>query len=276
MDIILRISKALFDEAVPVAKEPKGVIFGKMENKINERIKDIAVDKLGDVAIDEVNGNLKGKLAVTVASLASVDTFLHEIRGLDLVLTGSGFGVVSSNDTAPASKMRVDAMEAELRIRWLMYYDDLMELCFKIPGWYGQGLVIIDTLFCFFKLLKPYAVMQAPNAKDWELSASPILETDRWLRNEISDEYMDELIGQMATNSLSADNRGIVHQIRRIIGAALQKNKGLAYEYFRRLINTLESDLEKFSTYAGSQAFEARHFKPYENTKEKSAFHFVG
>ena len=118
--------------------------------------------------------------------------------------------------------------------------------------------------------------MQAPISKDWENAANTILDTDRWLREKISDEFMDELIGKMATNSLNDKERGVVHQIRRIIGVAIQGNKGTAYEYFRRLMNTLEGDLESFSTYANSVAYECNHFEPYENRQEDSAFHFVG
>lgn len=276
MEITLKISKQAFDLAVPAAKESKGVIFAKLEGKINRAIEDIADDRLGDIGIAFVNNHSDGPLAKAVMDLASVDVFLREMRDLDLVLTETGFGIVSTNNTAPASKIRVDALDGELRVKWLQLSDDIMAQCFKLEGWYQQGLVIIDTLFCFFGFLKKYAGFQAPISKDWENATATILDTDRWLRDKISDEFMDELILQMATNSLSDKNKGVVHQIRRIIGVAILGNKGTAYEYFRRLMNTLEGDLESFSTYAGSQAYEANHFKPYENKAEDGAFHFVG
>lgn len=276
METILKITKAAFDLAIPAAQEPKGTIFNKLENKINEEIGDIAVDKLGDVGITAVNNNPTGKMAATVRSLACVEVFLREMRGLDLVLTETGFGIVSTNNTAPASKMRVDALDGELRVKRLHLMDELLEHCFKLEGWYQQGLVMIDTLFCCFKFMRQFVGLQAPISKDWENAASTILDTDRWLREKISDEFMDELIGKMATNSLEDKDRGVVHQIRRIIGVAIQGNKGTAYEYYRRLMNTLEGDLEYFSTYANSSAYECNHFEPYENRQEDSAFHFVG
>ena len=276
MEITLKISKAAFDLAIPAAKEPKGTIFAKLQDKINEEIGDIAVDKLGNVGITAVNNDNDGKLAKCVLSLASVEVFLREMRGLDLVLTETGFGIVSTNNTAPASKMRVDALDGELRVKRLHLIDELLENCFKLEGWYQQGLVIIDTLFCCFKFMRQFVGLQAPISKDWESAATTILDTDRWLREKISDEFMDELIGKMATNSLDDKDRGVVHQIRRIIGVAIQGNKGTAYEYFRRLMNTLEGDLEHFSTYANSSAYECNHFEPYENRQEDSAFHFIG
>lgn len=276
MEITIKISKEAFDEAVPAAKEPKGVVFRKLEGKINQAIVDIVEDKLGEAGLAFIAANPDCELEWTVKQLACVDVFLHEMRGLDLVLTGSGFGVVSTNDTAPASKMRVDALDGELRVKWLHLADRLLSLCFMVSGWYQQGLVVIDTLFCFFGYLKAFAGLQAPISKDWENAQQSILDADRWLRDKISDEFMDEMITQMATDSLTAKNRGIVHQVRRIIGMAVIGNKGTTYEYFRRLMNTLEGDLESFPTYANSSAFEANHFKPYENRKEDGAFHFVG
>jgi hypothetical protein len=274
--IAIRITKEVFDQAVPAAREPKGIIFGKLQKKIDNRIEDIAEDRLGDTGIIEVNGDPEGRLAMRLMELACVDVFLHEMRNMDLVLTPTGFGVVSTNDTAPASKIRVDALDGELRVKWLMLSDDLLELCFKLEGWYRQGLVIIDTLFCDFKFLKAYAGMQAPLAKDWETASAAILACDRFLREKISDEFMDELIEGMASSSLTTEERGVVHQIRRTIGAAIQGNEQLKDEYFRRLMNTLEQNLDDFPTYMNSEAFEANHFKHYENHAEDSAFHFCG
>ena len=46
----VKIDKGFFDLTIPAAKEPKGIIFAKLETKINSVIQDIADDKLGDVA----------------------------------------------------------------------------------------------------------------------------------------------------------------------------------------------------------------------------------
>ena len=276
MEITTVITKDQFEQAVPAAKEPRGTIFAKLESKINSAIEDIIEDNLGAKGNEVLQSDPNGRLAITVMQLASVDVFLHEMRNLDLVLTNTGFGVVSTNDTAPASKLRVDALDGELRVKWLTLHDEMLKLCFAIEGWYQQGLVVIDSLFCFFGFLKKYAGYQAPISKDWEDVMSVVLATDRWIREKISDEFMDELIAEMATCTLNDANRGIVHQVRRIIGVAIKGDRQTQYEYLRRLMNTLEGDIDSFPTYAGSLAFEVNHFKPYENRKDDSAFHFVG
>lgn len=276
MEAEIRITKEDLERAVPAAKEAKGYIFNRLKDKIDEAIQDIAVDMLGAVGIAAVNASPHGQLAHTVMDLASVDVFLHEMRGLDLVLTDTGFGIVSTNNTAPASKIRVDALDGELRVKMLDVHERLMKMCFSLDGWYQQGLVIIDTLFCFFSCLKRFAGYQQPLAKDWAEATPKILSADRFLREKISDEFMDELIGKMATNSLSADEKGVVHQIRRTIGVSVIGDQNTFYEYYRRLMNTIEGNLEAFPTYAASDTYLLNHAKPYENRQEDSAFHFVG
>ena len=45
MEINLKITKESFEQAVPVAREPKGNIFAKLEERINACIEDIADDR---------------------------------------------------------------------------------------------------------------------------------------------------------------------------------------------------------------------------------------
>ena len=151
-----------------------------------------------------------------------------------------------------------------------------MSELFKVDGWYQQAPVPVDSLFYHFFFLTQFAGMESPVAKDWEIAAPLIVEADAFLRKHISDEYMDELIKEMCTDKTTATSRSIIHQIRRIIGTNIRGDSKTAEEYFRRLMNTLESDLETFSTYAGSQAYRVRHQENWENKQDAGAFHFVG
>ena len=270
------ITKEAFDEAVPAAKEPNGTIFNRMLPHIKETMNDVLVDLLGDVGTQYIEQNRDSMLAKLLVRYVCLRAFLSHMRNLDLTLTATGFGVVSTNNTAPASKMRVDALDGELRVQMLLTLGKLMTNLYKLSGWYGQGLVIVDSLFTDFKFLTTFAGMESPVAKEWENAAPVIIETERQIRELISDEYMKELITMVCTGSLSDPHAGIVFQIRRIVGQAIRGDMNSVAEFKRRLLNTLESDLATFSTYAGSQAYEVNHFKPYENKKESSAFHFVG
>lgn len=274
--INLEIKKEDFDAAVPAAKEPKGYVFARMEPFIKEVVEQLAERVLGDVGIEAVNAKPNDRLANIVKSLACQKAFANKMRSLDLVITSTGFGVVSTNDTAPASKMRVDALDGEMRVSILKQNSYLLSELFKTEGWYQQNQFVVDSLFYSFDFLTIFAGMESPLAKDWEAAAPMILETDAFLRLHISDAFMDELIGLMCTNQTNPVMRGIIHQIRRIIGCNIRGDRKTAEEYYRRLMNTLEADLDTFSTYANSKAFENNHAKVWENKQDAGAFHFVG
>ena len=114
----LEITKKDFDTAVPAAKEPKGKIFEALQGSIEEQKYFIEAELLGIpgvTVVDTGEDAAAERLRRFVKQLVCVSAFVGGMRGLDLVLTATGFGVVSTQDTAPASKMRVDALEGELR-----------------------------------------------------------------------------------------------------------------------------------------------------------------
>lgn len=274
----IKITKADLDKYIPAAKEAKGHVFNMLTAKFETGLEEAAVSLMGDSGTAAATNNPNSRLTELLKEMVTVRVFLDEMRGLDITITSTGFGVVSTNDTAPASKMRVDALDGQLRVQYLRTRGKLLTELFGVEGW-GQEEVryaSVSTLFYDFRFLTEFAGKQAPLSKDWEDAAPAILDADRELRGHISDDFMDELVEQMCTNSLSAENRPIVYQVRRYIGAAVQGKRDFMIEYLRRLMNCLEKDIESFPTYAGSEAYERNHFKPYENTQDKGAFHFVG
>lgn len=277
----LEITKSDFELAVPAAREPKGEIFDVLENAILCKVEVIGCHILGDpgiLAVEEGIGDVPTRIRQTVKQLACVMAFLEEMRGLDLVLTATGFGVVSTQDTAPASKMRVDALDGELRRKERLLRALLLSDLFQVAGWSDtdQRRVNIDTLFFSFTFLESYAGISHPKPEDWDLNVPAMLAADSHLRKHIGHAYMDELLKQMTSNTLSGANRPVVILCQKYIGAWIAQSHQLKDELYMRLINRLEADLSLYGTYADSEAYRLNHFTPYENHAEDSAFHFVG
>ena len=248
----LEITKSDFEKAVPAAREPKGKIFEVMEDAINYEVVKIESQVLGDVGAQAVEAGTDDALVQTVKRLACVRAFMNEMRGLDLVLTATGFGVVSTQDTAPASKMRVDSLDGQLRRQERLLLGTLLDRLFRVSGWNQQPQRQWNVQTVFFSLnnLEMWAGINHPKPEDWDMNIPSILAADAFLRKHIGNAYMDELIASMTSYSLS-DNDA-------------------------RLINRLEADLTLYPTYADSEAYRLNHFTPYENHAEDSAFHFVG
>ena len=278
MTMVLEITKTDFEKAVPAAQEPSGSIFEVMEDAINNEVANIESQVLGEVGAQAVEAGTDTILVQTVKRLACVRAFMSEMRSLDLVLTPTGFGVVETNDTAPASKMRVDALDGQLRRNERLLLGTLVTHLFSVTGWnqQPQRQWNVQTLFFSIQQLETWAGINHPKPEDWDSAVPTILAADAFLRKHLGNAYMDELMAQATSHSLTNENGGIALLCIQYIGACIAQNAGLKEETYKRMINRMEADLSKYPTYADGEGYRLNHFKPYENHAEDSAFHFVG
>lgn len=276
--MVLVITKTDFEKAVPAAQEPSGSIFEVMEDAINNEVANIESEVLGDVGAQAVEAGTDTILVQTVKRLVCVRAFLGEMRSLDLVLTPTGFGVVSTNDTAPASKQRVDALDGQLRRQVRLLLGVLLNRLFTVGGWntQPQRQWTVQTLFFSIQMLEKYAGVNHPKPEDWDVAVPVMLTADMFLRKHLGNAYMDELIQQLTGNVITTENAPIIMLCQQYIGACIAQNTRLREETYMRIINRLEADLSLYPTYADGEGYRLNHYKPYENHAEDSAFHFVG
>ena len=276
--MVLVITKTDFEKAVPAAQEPSGSIFEVMEDAINNEVANIESEVLGDVGAQAVEAGTDTILVQTVKRLVCVRAFLGEMRSLDLVLTPTGFGVVSTNDTAPASKQRVDALDGQLRRQVRLLLGVLLNRLFTVGGWntQPQRQWQVQTLFFSIQMLEKYAGVNHPKPEDWDVAVPVMLTADMFLRKHLGNAYMDELIQQLTGNVITTENAPIIMLCQQYIGACIAQNTRLREETYMRIINRLEADLSLYPTYADGEGYRLNHYKPYENHAEDSAFHFVG
>ncbi|MBQ7987364.1 MAG: hypothetical protein IJ253_02485 [Bacteroidaceae bacterium] len=274
----LEITKQDLEQAVPAAREPRGRIYDALSGAIQDEAAYIETQYLGDKGVAAVEGGTDTVLTQTVKHLACVRAFLAEMRSLDLVLTATGFGVVSTDDTAPASKQRVDALDGQLRRKERLLRGTLLDRLFRVAGWNEQPQCQrnVPTLFFCLQQLEQWAGVNHPKPEDWDAAVPTILVSDAFLRKHLGNAYMDELLQQMTSHQQSAGNAPIVALCQQYIGACIAQNPRLEGETYARIINRLEADLSLYPTYADGEGYRLNHFTPYENHAEDSAFHFVG
>lgn len=274
----LEITKQDFEQAIPAAREPKGKIFEVMRAAINIELAGIENQILGNVGVQAVEAGSNTELVQAVKRLACIRAFLSEMRGLDLVLTTTGFGVVNTQDTAPASKMRVDALDGELRRQERLQLGWLITMLFSVAGWSrtSQRREQVPTLFYCIQQMERFAGINRPKPEDWDNAVPSIYAADSFLRKHIGEDYMEELLSELTSATSTAPNAVIRPICVKFIGAWIAQNRQLQDELYMRLINLLEARLSDYPTYANSEAYRLNHFKPYENHAEDSAFHFVG
>lgn len=274
----ITVTKNDLERAVNVARYKDDSIFNAISHVIERNLSTIANYWLGYKGQEAVESDGNSALTHAYIDMACQSAFLSEFRHLDLVLTATGFGVVSTNDVAPASKQRVDALETQLKTQREFSRCDMLGELFKVDGWADEMLPFncVPTLFWHINMLERFASIPSPTYEDFIRHQAVIDKTHAFLQLRIGNEYMHELIRQVATNSVTDNNRVVIIYIQRLFGLAIGGADIVIHQEYRDLINLLDGNVDVYKTYANSDAYIINHPNVYENTQEKAIFHFIG
>lgn len=270
----MEISKQEFEEIVSVATSSHVEVYEKVEPQFVSTLDDCKAGVLGDVGTSAIEGEGNEKLKNAVKKWVCLQAFLSVFRQLDLVLTPTGFGVVSTNQMAPASKQRVDALIGHLRDSALRAHGELLFRLCHVDGWgaTGQAKENIDTLFYDFRMLQK---MQGPAAShlEWQAAQRLIGQADEALRLKLSKQYMDHLLNAVRCGTVSDDDKPVIFLCKHIINLWIAGDQEAVKLKMRRLLNMLDSDLEKYSIYA-EHGYPVNHHENFKNTPDAPAYIF--
>ena len=274
----LEITRNDFEGAIPVATTKNNEVFEMIETYIDTEKYEVAEKILGDAGVAAVNSGKKVMLVRFVKQLVCYNAFLPHFRSLDLVLTATGFGVVSTQDLSPASKARVDALKSQLDIERKRIECRVIEQLFSVEGWAAQRqrTLCVPTLFYHFDYLSEYAGVESPTINDWRRVQPLIMEADALLRTKIGNEQMDTLLMKVASGCTTAEEMTACMTILHVIGLHIAGNHRAEKVYCTSLMNHIEAHLDVFSSYRDSETYQTNHFKGYENSKESGVFIFQG
>ena len=274
----LEITRNDFEGAIPVATTKNNEVFEMIETYIDTAKYEVAEKILGDAGVAAVNSGKNVMLVRFVKQLVCYNAFLPHFTSLDLVLTATGFGVVSTQDLSPASKARVDALKSQLDIERKRIECRVIEQLFSVEGWAAQRqrTLCVPTLFYHFDYLSEYAGVESPTINDWRRVQPLIMEADALLRTKIGNEQMDTLLMHVASGCTTAEEMTACMTILHVIGLHIAGNHRAEKVYCTSLMNHIEAHLDVFSSYRDSQAYQTNHFKGYENSKESGVFIFQG
>lgn len=271
----LKISQADFESAVPAATTKNSDVFEVLSPSIEQNAQWIIATILGQKGLEACLAS-DGSLPDLAKGLVCKYAFQNNMRSLDLVLTSTGFGIVNTQDTAPASQARVDSLEEELKVNILRTRDNLLTELTKVDGWSDEECVQlqISTVFYKYAHFLMYTGMKGSSEK-WFSVRPWIQSADLFLRSKISNSQMDFLLTAIRKNSLNDAQKQAVLKMRRIIGLEISgQMKGNAP--YLDLMNFLEDHPDDFREYMNSSAYRTNHYEPYENNKDSSVFFFQG
>lgn len=280
MEILTAITKEVFETYVPAAKMPER--NSSVYNRLQKQFEAAYTMMIRTLVSPQCEGKLdtNSRLKTLAIPLVCIDAFVRTCRSLDLVLTATGFGIVSTESTAPASKSRVDALIEQLSLQELDLIDEMIQEMMKVEGWglTEQAQMRVATLFYRPQQLKHMTTLKL-TTDNWQLAQGRAVTASALLRNEISDEYMDELLQKLRTASMGNADIVIMQKCCAFMAdfiSMYDQNGDIPNELLlRQVVHQLEVYPDCYPTYTSSTLYARRHAERYQNRREDPTFFFM-
>lgn len=279
MNITQAITKEVFESYVPAAKMPdrNTSVYNRLQQQFVAAyammIRTLVSPQCE--AVLDTNDRLKN-LAIP---LVCIDAFVRTCRSLDLVLTATGFGIVSTESTAPASKSRVDALVEQLSLEELDLIDEIIQELMTVEGWGQTEQAQMRVPTFFYRPIQMSLTTLKMTTDNWHRATGLASTASALLRNEISDEYMDELLLKLRTASMgNADTIVAQKCVAFMVDfiSMYELNGGRPNELLlRQVVHQLETYRDSYPTYTSSTLYARRHAERYKNRKEDPTFFFM-
>ncbi len=276
---MIAISKTDFERYVPVATQPEDSteVFAMMQHGLLAAWMQVKNDILGaDIAFGLENGDIDATSDIMreTKALICMQAFANAIRRNDLILTPTGFGIVNTDKVAPASRERVNALVEELTQHIYDTYDALIDDLVGVEDWYESSVAeqCIPTVFYHIGDYKKYA--SAEHATYFVRTDPKVRAANYFLIQHVGKDFHEELLTAIRTNDVTVDQAKVIDMMRRFIGGKLTDNRYAVRAAYDELINTLDTNLDTYPTYANSEAYQLNHFEHYANAADDPCYFF--
>lgn len=217
----------------------------------------------------------KEDLIEQLKRIVALDAFYRAVPSLDLVLTPNGFGVVSNQNVAPASKERVANLRASLLMeRDMTILQVVLALhgyetwCQSVPG-KSFGSLIIQSIDVAVECGE-----NTPSFRFWQEHRREMLGVQRMVAiNFVSPELMSRLCHDLLYAVATDNETRLIDMIHAFIVSSL-KEEQQQYSDLENMVNFIKEHPDEFPEWASSDTallFEDFNFV---NKKESKGFWF--
>lgn len=270
----LEITQAQFELYVPAFRSPTGDVFGKMTAALGECIDRWGEQVEGDDALDE---DTERMVARAVCLRAAYET----IPQLDLVLTPTGFGIVSNQNTAPASRDRVQSLQERLR-RSASRAEDACTERLLAAGRLAHPEVRLRSLLWSAWLMRAYGVKTEQGAEVYEEEREGLQDELLAAELEVKALVSEELYGALVRMQWDGTDVDELHwtltdDVRRVLACRMRRagrESGHMDEAMRSLLDLVQTHASELPEYDHSRTAEAQRFQRYENKEDDTCFFF--
>lgn len=279
--------KITYDDFVhhcPASQTPDTTVFDAISAQLDKwqgRARELASPEIYD-SLDTLDSNpigenydrlvaLRRELMGMVCHLA----FWDAIPQLDLVLTPTGFGVVSNDNVAPASADRVAALRKQLRRLGLAHVEEAVDILRELDGPLKSERCaqFFRTLFWRASHLHLFGVIN-PTLDDLAEKMPQILTAQTLLSAVISPELLTVLLRAEGTASASPVQSILINMCRVLCVYAAGADFKLFEKQRLAILGFMEENQEELPEYRDSATYKANHFQRYENKADDPCFFF--
>lgn len=275
----ITISKTDFENALPIGKSASDDVFNMVSTAIETELAHLEKTLLGEAGKQYMEKQGQDSyLMKSYKKTVCVRAFLSVMRQLDLVLTPTGFGIVSNDNVSPASKQRVDALEGQLRT----LADKFMAMTVNLlrsENWGAteqarKALPWLYDAYTFYFDDCPMATWQ-----DWSAIHDSLAEAHETLKTYMGYEMLHTLMDafRRCDSNVLASYGELRGYCLRVYGTWPANGKATMKTLaWRLLFSELDSDEDKYKLYRESKAYNILHHEKFRNTKDSSGYVFNG
>ena len=274
MEII--IERTDFERAVPAFRSPTPEVWNKVQRYV-------AGCTANWQALITTDATLPDHVAASLVTAICLRAAYDAVPQMDLVLTPTGFGIVSNQNTAPASRERVDALRLQLRRDACQLEDgvlsylaahNLMTMLRSRAG----SLLWTPTLCTLYGIRTPEG--REVLREEFDAMATALHAASARVVDVISPELYAALVKRQyaADAALTPDTTPAAYgaallMARQLMAAHVMHGPGIA-DHTRHLINYIEAHADQLYEYRLSPTYQARHTTQYENKQTDPSFFF--
>ncbi len=272
---MLTIDKPTFEQNVPAFKDATSQIFNRIQGFILDAVSEVE-SLCGDLPENETIS-----IEREATRLACLKAARAAVPHLDLVITPTGFGIVSNQNVAPASAHRVDALKEELRKSESLAYDILIVALLN-TSWKdsAKAAEIIDSLLWSPTLCTDFGMIPEgkirPYREEYD-ALKPIISDAQWeLSRIISQALLDRLIEMQRTpTETNASYMQVMKLCRQYIAATYSKGYIRSTKKAKdAILAFLFAHLDDLPEYKNSAEYKAISSQRYENKESDGTFFF--
>lgn len=259
--------------------EGEQTLFEKISPELQAAEDWVARTFTGDDILDDIAASTTGTLWQRVAGIIVEDALHRAIPSLDLVLTPNGFGIVSNQNLAPASKDRVERLITKLVAQRDSYINLLIDDLRTLAEWQDteQYQWFASSLISWPKACVNTVVDRPREGQQWDqflqLRERAILIEDAIAEKWISPDVMTQL-----RTELLIVNNATVHQVAlKVRSCVFNELRGMPRNHWDldRIVNFIRNNGDIFPDWATSET--ARLYNAptiFRNKKESTGYFF--